>query len=50
MLTKGLGVDSGEVDLALVLLGNRLEGFSERLALIGSVGEDVCERETGLAI
>lgn len=49
-MAKGFGVNGGEVDLALVLLGNRLEGFGERLALIGSVGEDVCERETGLPI
>ena len=48
VLTKGLCVDGGEVDLALVLLGDRLEGSSESLTLLGSLGEDVGEGNTGL--
>ena len=48
VLTEGLCVDGGEVDLALVLLGDRLEGSSESLTLLGSLGEDVGEGNTGL--
>ena len=48
VLTKGLCVDGGEVDLALVLLGDRLEGSSESLTLLGSLGEDVGEGNAGL--
>ena len=50
VLTEGLCVDGGEVDLALVLLGDRLEGSSESLTLLGSLGEDVGEGNTGLRV
>ena len=48
VLAEGLGIDGREVDSALVLLGNRLESLAERLALLGRLGEDVGERNSGL--
>lgn len=48
MLAECLGVNGSEVDLALVLLGNRLERGGKSLALLGSLGEDVGKRDTGL--
>ena len=48
VLAEGLGVDGCEVDGALVLFSDGLEGFGERLALFGSLSEDVCERDAGL--
>lgn len=48
VLAKGGGVDGGEVDLALVLLSDGLEGVGERSALFGGLGEDVGERNAGL--
>lgn len=48
VLTKGLCVNGGEVDLALVLLGDGLELLGELLALLGSLGEDVGKRQTRL--
>jgi hypothetical protein len=41
VLTKVLCVDGSKVDLALVLLGDRLERSGESLALLGCLGEDV---------
>lgn len=48
VLTEGLGVDGSKVDLALVLLGDRLEGSGKSLTLLGGLGENVGERNTGL--
>ena len=48
VLTEGLGVNGSEVDLALVLLGDRLERGGKSLTLLGSLGEDVSEGNTGL--
>jgi hypothetical protein len=48
VLTEGLGVDGSKVDLALVLLGDRLEGGGKSLTLLGSLGEDVGEGNTSL--
>ena len=48
VLAERLCVDGGKVDLALVLLCDRLECGGERLALLGSLGEDVGKRNTSL--
>lgn len=48
VLAECLGVNSSKVDLALVLLGDRLEGGGKSLTLLGSLGEDVGEGDTGL--
>jgi hypothetical protein len=48
MLTKSLGVNGCEVDLAMVLLGEGLEVLGEALALLLGLGEDVGERNTSL--
>jgi len=48
MLTKGLCVDSREVDLTLVLLSDFLKLGGQRFTLLWSLGEDVAERETRL--
>lgn len=48
VLAEGFGVDRGEVDLALVFLGNGLELFGEGFALFRGFGEDVGEGEAGL--
>ena len=48
VLTESGGVDGSEVDLAAVLLSDRLEVLGERLALLGLLGEDVGEGNTGL--
>jgi hypothetical protein len=48
MLTKVLGVNSGEVELALVQLRERLQGLCECRTLFSSLGEDVCEGDTSL--
>ena len=45
---EGAGVDGGEVDLALVLLGDGLQGVGQLLALLSGRGEDVCQRKAGL--
>lgn len=50
VLAERLGVDGGEVDSALVLLGDRLEVLGERLALFWSLREDVRKRDTGLDV
>lgn len=50
MLAEGLGVDDGEVDLALVLLGDGLEVLGDGVALLGGLSEDVGEGKTGLVI
>lgn len=44
--TESLGVDSGEVNLALELLSNGLEGIAELLALLLGLGEDVGKGNT----
>ena len=48
VLAEGLGVDGGEVDLALVLLGDGLEGLRESLALFRGLGEDIGKWDAGL--
>jgi len=48
VLAEGGGIDCGEVDFALMLLGDGLEGLGEGLALLGGLGEDVSERDAGL--
>jgi hypothetical protein len=48
VLTEVLGVNGGEVDLALVQLGERLQGLSECRTLLDGLGEDVCKRDAGL--
>jgi len=35
VLAESLGVDGGEVELSLMLLGDRLQGLGERFALCG---------------
>lgn len=50
VLAERLGVDGGKVDLALVLLGNRLQLGGERLALLLSLGEDVGEGKASLRL
>ena len=48
VLAVGLCVEGGEVDLALVLLGDGLEVLGELLALFGGFGEDVGKGKVGL--
>jgi len=48
VLAEGGGVDGGKVHLALVLLGDGLEVLGEGLALLGSLREDVSERNARL--
>jgi hypothetical protein len=48
VLTECLCVNGSKVDLALVLLGDRLEGGGKSLTLLGGLGEDVGEGNTGL--
>lgn len=48
VLTESAGVDGCKVDLALVLLSDRLEGLGESLALLGGLSENVGERDSGL--
>ena len=45
---EGAGVDGGEVDLALVLLGDGLQDVGKLFALLRGRGEDVCQRKTSL--
>ncbi len=45
---EGFGVNDGEVDLALVFLGNGLEGLSQFSALLGCFGENVGKRKASL--
>ena len=48
MLTESLGVNSGEVDGALVLDGEGLQLFGKLLTLFGGLGENVGEGDTSL--
>ena len=48
VLAEGFGVDGGDVDLALVLLGDGLDFFGELLTLFWGLGEDVGEWDLGL--
>lgn len=48
VLPEGFGVDSGQVDFALVLFGNGLELFRELLTFVGVLSEDVGEWDFGL--
>lgn len=48
VLAESAGVNGSEVDLALVLLSNWLEGLGESLTLLGGLGEDVGEWDAGL--
>lgn len=48
VLAEGLGINGGKANLTLVLLGDRPEIVGKRLALLGSVGEDVSEGNTSL--
>lgn len=50
VLTEGLGVDSGEGDLALVLLSDRLELLSKVVTLGSLLGEDVSEGNASLIV
>lgn len=43
MSTESLGIDGSEVELALVLLSNGLEGLRELLSLLRGLGEDIGE-------
>lgn len=49
VLTECLCVNGSKVDLALVLLCDGFERFGERFTLLGSLGEDVCKRNTSLS-
>jgi hypothetical protein len=49
VLAKGLGVNSGEIDLGAVLFGDSLEFLGESRALLCSLGKNVCKRETRLS-
>jgi hypothetical protein len=48
VLAKVLGVNGSEVDLALVQLGEGLQGLGECRTLFSCLGEDICEGNTGL--
>jgi hypothetical protein len=48
VLTESRGVNGSKVDLALVLLGDRLKGGGKSLTLLGCLGENVGEGDTGL--
>lgn len=48
VLAKGRGVDGSEANLALVLFSKWLEVLCELVALLGGLGEDVCEWKAGL--
>lgn len=48
VLSEGLCVNGGEVDLALVLLCNLFKILGEGLALFWGFGEDVCKWKAGL--
>jgi hypothetical protein len=48
VLTESGRVDGSEVDLSAVLLGDGLQVGGERLALLGSLGEDIGEGKAGL--
>ena len=50
VLTEGLGVNGSKVDLALVLLGDRLEGCGKSLTLLRSLSENIGEGNTGLGL
>ena len=50
MLSKGFGVNGGDVDSSLVLLGDWLEFFGKLLAFLSSLGKYVAERDTGLEL
>lgn len=43
-----LSIDCGDVDSALVFLGNRLEVLGKLIALLLGFGENVCQWNTGL--
>ena len=48
--TKQLGIEGDNVDGTTVLLSNGTELVGELLTLLGSLGEDVSQRNTGLII
>jgi len=50
VLAERLGINRGNVDLALVLGSDGLEGCGERGTLFGSFGEDVSKREASLDV